>query len=44
MNLFLIVGVGSIVLAVVLFIIYLVLTKGTGRRLRKQLQKEYGAK
>ena len=31
-------------IGVILFIVYLVLDKGTGKRLRKQLQKEYQAK
>ena len=44
MNLFLIVGIASMVVAVILFVLLLILDKGTGRRLRKQLQKEYEAK
>ena len=44
MNLFLIVGIASMVVAVILFVLFLILDKGTGRRLRKQLPKEYEAK
>lgn len=44
MNLFLIVGIASMVVAVILFVLFLILDKGTSRRLRKQLQKEYEAK
>ena len=31
-------------IAAILFVIYLILEKGTGKRLRKQLQQEYEAK
>ena len=44
MNVFLIAGIAGMAIGVILFIVYLVLDKGTGKRLRKQLQKEYQAK
>lgn len=44
MNVFLIAGIAGMTIGVILFIVYLVLDKGTGKRLRKQLQKEYQAK
>lgn len=44
MNVFLIAGIASMGIAVILFVIYLILEKGTGKRLRKQLQQEYEAK
>ena len=44
MNVFLIAGIAGMAIGVILFIVYLILDKGTGKRLRKQLQKEYQAK
>jgi hypothetical protein len=44
MNFIFIAGIVCLGIALILFVIYLILDRGTGRRLRKQLKREYEAK